>query len=144
VTFEGAPQHLVLFDGVCSLCNAGVDFILARDPEPGAKFVFASLQSTLATDVLARHGAPALELKTMYLIENYGSTEEQLHARAHGVLRVLTLLGGPFALLTPFTWIPAVLLNPFYALVASTRYKLFGKKETCRVPSPKERARILA
>jgi predicted DCC family thiol-disulfide oxidoreductase YuxK len=144
VTSETAPQHLVLFDGVCSLCSASVDFIIARDPAPGAKFVFASLQSTLATEVLARNGAPVLELNTMYLVENYGTANEHLHSRAHGVLRVLTLLGGPFAWVVPFTWMPAGLLNPVYALVASTRYKLFGKKETCRVPTPEERARILA
>src|SRR5258706_16452898 len=82
---------ILLYDGVCGLCNRLVQFILRRDP--GGVFRFASLQSPLAGRILARHGADATDLDTVYVVVNYDQNDEQLLPRSDAVIFILRNLG---------------------------------------------------
>jgi predicted DCC family thiol-disulfide oxidoreductase YuxK len=133
----GAAGHpVVFFDGVCGLCNAAVDYIVARDP--GGVFRFAPLQGELAARTVRPEDVASL--KTLVLWDARG-----LHRRSTAVWRILWGLGGFQAFLGAMLWcVPWPLRDAGYRLVSSIRYRLFGRKETCRMPSPEERARFLA
>jgi predicted DCC family thiol-disulfide oxidoreductase YuxK len=132
---------VVLYDGVCGLCNGLVRFLLPRDRE--GKLWFAPLQSAFAARVLARHGRDPRDLDTMYLIVDYGRETERLFERARAVLHVLGEIGGIWRLARVFGILPTPLLNLGYAFVARVRYRVFGKYETCPLPGPGERARFV-
>ena len=133
---EITPSPLIIFDGVCNLCNASVDFIVRHDK--AARFRFTPNQGPLAQTLLARHGKPAEEVGTIYLLEN-----DQLYEQSDAVLRIARHLGFPWSLAAVFLIIPRFIRNSAYKWIARNRYKWFGKKETCRLPSPEERARFV-
>jgi predicted DCC family thiol-disulfide oxidoreductase YuxK len=175
---RGGPSDLgahpiLLYDGVCGLCNRLVQFILRRDP--GGVFRFASLQSSLAGRILARHGADAGDLDTVYLVVNAEQADEQLLARSDAVIFVLRHLGqaslrlaGPFgfaqgrlakapvptqarAMATAF-WrvagalllvVPRTVRDWGYGVVARNRYRVFGRYDVCPLPSEATRDRFL-
>jgi predicted DCC family thiol-disulfide oxidoreductase YuxK len=136
------PPPIVLYDGVCGLCNRFVQFILHRDPN--ATFRFASLQSALAARILARHGTSPSGLDTVYLVLNHELPSEQILSRSDAVLSVLKKLQGPWwpvaLLVQP---IPKFLRNPAYALIARHRYRLFGRSEKCMLPRDADHSRFL-
>lgn len=127
---------VVLFDGVCNLCNGSVNFLLDRDHRE--TFRFASLQSDAGQRLLAEHGLPADDFDSFVLVE-----EGRAYTRSTAALRVARRLGFPWRLASLLLVIPAFLRDPFYDLVAKNRYRWFGKEETCRVPTPELRARFL-
>ena len=127
-----AEQHIVLFDGVCNLCNGAVRFILARDPE--GHFRFASLQSETARRLL-KDDAPA---ETIVLIEA-GKT----YTKSTAALRIARGLRFPWPLLYALVAIPRPLRDLVYDWVARHRYAWFGKRETCPVPTPEVRWRFM-
>ncbi|ELY70345.1 thiol-disulfide oxidoreductase DCC family protein [Natrinema versiforme] len=118
---------IILFDGVCNLCNGFVQFILPRDTE--GKFRFASLQSDVGTELLAEHDLPTDELESIVLIEG-----EDSYVKSDAVIRIARHLGGPYALLGPFRFLPRRLRNWAYDFVAARRYRWFGKKDQCAMP----------
>lgn len=126
-----------MFDGVCSLCNASVDFVMRHDRR--GRIAFASLQSDEAATYLAAHGkhADAL-LDTVVLADGAG-----LHERSTAALRVLRALGLPWSLLYGLVAVPRPLRDAVYRWVARHRYRWFGKRETCRLPTSEERARFV-
>lgn len=128
-------QQILFFDGVCNLCNAFVDFLIQRDKE--AKFTFAPLQGETAARLLPAH-IPA-QLKSVVLYQD-GKTWEKSDA----ALVVLTELGGIWGLAKIFWLLPRVFRDAIYEFVAANRYKLFGKRETCRLPTPAEKSRFLS
>jgi predicted DCC family thiol-disulfide oxidoreductase YuxK len=133
---------ILLYDGVCGLCNRFVQFVLKRDAED--RFRFASLQSDLAATILQRHHRDPHDLDTLYLVTNYQEPDERLTARSDAVLAVLRQLGGfwrtaAFAL----QLLPRWLRDWKYSLVARTRYRLFGKYDACPLPREKDRHRFL-
>ena len=128
---DGA-ERIVLFDGVCNLCNGAVRFILARDPE--ARFRFASLQSDVARRLL--NGAPPAE--TMVLIE-----AGKVHTKSDAALRIARQLHAPWPLLYGFVAIPRSLRDAVYDWVARHRYAWFGKRDVCMLPTPQMRGRFL-
>lgn len=132
-----AGEAVLMFDGVCSLCNTSVDFVMRYDER--RRFAFASLQSEVATAYLAAHGkrADAL-LDTVVLID-----EDGVHERSAAALRVLRGLGLPWSLLYGLVAVPRPLRDAVYRWIASNRYRWFGKRETCRLPTPEERARFV-
>ena len=133
---------ILLYDGVCGLCNRFVQFILRRDPT--AIFRFAALQSPLAAEILARHGANPTDLDTVYVVLNHSQPDESLLAQSDAGLFVLQQLGGIWraaALILRF--IPRPLRNWAYDLVARDRYRIFGRYDTCPLPSEATRARFL-
>ena len=137
---DSAFQHLLLFDGVCGLCHRWVRFVLARDKE---RLVgFAALQSDVAAEALARHGEePSLD--SLAFIVDLGRDGERLIRGARGVLQLLGILGFPWSIARGFGVLPNFLLNPAYAAVARIRYRLFGRYDSCQLPSPEERDRFL-
>jgi len=140
----GAPkrQDLILYDGVCGLCNRFVQFILARDHAD--RFRFATLQSDLGREIVLRHGGDPSAISTVYLIENWGD-EEAEHARIRGkaALYAIHRLGGIWRILGAARILPAFFLDAGYRLVARFRYRLFGRLETCPVPTPETRRKFL-
>jgi len=133
-----AGEPLVLFDGVCNLCHASVNFIIDRDPT--SRFRFASMQSEAGRAALARHGLPTPvgDPENMVLIEG-----DRAYDRSTAALRIARMLSGPVKLLWALILVPAFVRDAVYRFVARNRYRWFGKSDQCRVPSPDLRARFL-
>jgi predicted DCC family thiol-disulfide oxidoreductase YuxK len=120
-------MNIILFDGVCNLCNSTVNFII--DHDRGNQFRFASLQSDYGQNIIKRFNLTDQYLNTLVLIEG-----EKVYLRAVAVLRILKHLGGIYRLAYIFIIIPTPILNFFYNIVAKYRYRWFGKRDTCRIP----------
>ncbi|SRR5260370_33594846 len=146
------PHPIILYDGVCGLCNRLNQFVLRRDPD--AIFRFASLQSPFAARILTRHGGDLQDLDTVYVVVNHDLTkhdvtkethaDERLLSRSDAVLFVLKQLGGIWKLLGLFLQVlPRPVRDAAYCLVARNRYRIFGRFETCMLPSPEYRDRFL-
>ena len=125
---------IIFFDGVCGLCNRFIDFVIARD---GARlFRFATLQGDTARERLPEAD---LDLNTMVLWEEQGILRKSTAAA-----RILIRLGGVWALCgIALRLVPRPLRDLGYSFVATNRYRVFGKKVTCRMPTATERARFL-
>lgn len=130
------PDHLLLFDGVCTLCNSSVDFVIQRDSH--RRFRFASLQSEVGQQVLREHGLSQTELDSVLYLQN-----GVLHTKSGAALRIAAQLNGFWPVFAVFLLIPPFLRDWVYAWVARNRYAWFGKRETCRVPTPEERSLFL-
>ena len=128
---------VVLFDGVCNLCNEYVQFLIHRDPD--AVFRFAPLQSPIAEDLLADSDIDPNELDSIVLVEN-GTVYEKSGA----VLRVAAHIGGVYRLLVPFRYVPGGIRNAVYDFVATRRYRWFGKRDQCMMPPPDVETQFLA
>lgn len=131
------PQAIILFDGVCNLCNRMVDIAIRRDPH--GRFRFASLQSERGRALAAEHGIDTDTLSSMVLIES-----GQAYLRSTAALRVYRRLSGPLRLLWPLIIVPVPIRDAAYRLIAKRRYRWFGKRETCRLPTEADRERFLA
>ncbi|WP_049928916.1 thiol-disulfide oxidoreductase DCC family protein [Halopiger goleimassiliensis] len=127
---------IVLFDGVCNLCTGFVQFLVPRDPE--GRFHFASLQSDVGERLLTTHGLAGDELDSIVLIEG-----EDVYVKSAAVIRIASILGGIYALARPLRYLPRRLRDWGYDLVAANRYRLFGKKEQCMMPSEDVQSRFL-
>lgn len=129
---------VILFDGVCNLCNGAVVFILERDPR--ARFRFAALQSEPATALLASMGVDRHALPdSMVLIER-----GQVYVRSRAALRIARGLRFPWSLLSVFLLLPPRLGDALYDVVARNRYRWFGKRDACMVPTPELEKRFLS
>jgi len=136
------PHPILLYDGVCGLCNRFVQLILHRDRN--AVFRFASLQSHLATRILARHGANPNDLDTVYVVINHELPDESLLSRTDAVAFVLKQLGGPWNPAASLLQIlPKFLRDPAYNAVARRRYRIFGRSEKCMLPHDADHSRFL-
>jgi predicted DCC family thiol-disulfide oxidoreductase YuxK len=137
-----SSNPILLYDGVCGLCNRLVQFTLGRDH--GDVFRFASLQSSLGVGILARHGASASDLSTFYVILRHGQPDEQLLARSDAVVYVLQRLGVGWRVCGS-VWgrLPRLLRDALYNLVARNRYRVFGKLDTCPMPEARQRYKFL-
>lgn len=128
-------RRILFFDGVCGLCNWSIDFVLARDSR--GDFQFAPLQGETAQALL--EAADTADLNTVVLWVN-GRT----YRKSAAVVRVLWQLDPVWQCVGTLLWlIPLPLRNLGYTLVANNRYRMFGKKDTCRLPTPQERVRFL-
>jgi len=133
---------ILLYDGVCGLCNRLNQFVLRRDP--AGIFRFASLQSALAARILSRRGADAADLDTVYVVVNPDQPDEYLLARSDAAIFVLKQLGGFWGLLGLVAQFkPRFLRDWGYRIVARNRYRVFGRFETCMLPSSETRDRFL-
>jgi predicted DCC family thiol-disulfide oxidoreductase YuxK len=135
---DSAPNSypLILFDGVCNLCNSTVDFILRRDKR--GLFRFASLQSEPASRLMRERGLDPGSLDSVVLMHG-----DRVYLRSSAALRIAGLLGGPLALTGVFWLVPKPLRDAVYRWVAANRYRWFGRRDTCRVPTAAEQARFL-
>lgn len=134
-----SANPILLYDGVCGLCNRLVQFVLKRDSS--GYFRFASLQSGFASRILRQHGFDPDDLDTVYLVEEPG---ERLTARSDAVISVLRKLGGLWpAVAFLLRALPKSLRDWGYNVVARNRYRIFGKHDICLLPEEKYRHRFL-
>jgi predicted DCC family thiol-disulfide oxidoreductase YuxK len=129
-------RPVILFDGVCHLCSGWVQFAIARDP--AANLCFAPIQSVHGQDFLRRRGLPLDRFETFYLIDGGVVLE-----KSTAVLRMLGYLNWPWPLLKVVWIVPRPLRDWLYDRVARNRYRWFGRRETCLVPTPEIARRFL-
>ena len=127
---------IVLFDGVCNLCNSLVLFIIKRDKD--AKFKFASLQSNTAQSLLRKHNLPIVVVDSFVLIK-----DDTFSEKSSAGLYLLKEIGGLWKLLYIFILIPRPLRDFVYDKIANSRYKVFGKRDECMVPTDELKDRFL-
>jgi predicted DCC family thiol-disulfide oxidoreductase YuxK len=131
-------NNIVLFDGVCNLCNATVYFIIKRDKKE--LFKFASLQSKFGLDITAKTSPNQKGLDTIFYIR-----ENKQYKRSTAALYILKDLGNGWQVLFySLIWIPWFIRDLGYRFISSIRYRVWGKKDSCMVPSPDLKARFLA
>jgi len=131
-----ALEHpIIFFDGVCGMCNRFVNIILRADRK--GVFRFAPLQGETAQRLLPPLPDDPTEWSMLYL------DERGVHDQSDASLEVYRRLGGWWAVLSLARFVPRFLRTPVYRLIARNRYRWFGRQETCRVPTPEERARFL-
>jgi predicted DCC family thiol-disulfide oxidoreductase YuxK len=136
------PKPIILYDGVCGLCNRLVQFVLKRDSR--GRFHFAWLQGLFAAKVLARHGLSPSDLDTVYVVLDYEQPGERLAARSDAVIVILRELGRMWnALALAMRLVPRWFRNWGYNLVARYRYRIFGKYDSCPLPEATHRDRFL-
>lgn len=131
--------RLVLYDGVCGLCDKSVQWLLDNDPE--GRLRFAPLQGETAAAVLARH-PEVEEIDSILFVEREGD-EERVYWRSRALFRIAAHLQTRWRALRLLRIFPAFLTDLGYRLVAKIRYRVWGKLDSCRVPTPDERARFL-
>jgi predicted DCC family thiol-disulfide oxidoreductase YuxK len=127
---------ILLFDGVCNLCNASVQFVLKRDT--AGQFRFASLQSEAGQQLLGQFAKAPADFSTVVLIE-----KGQLFTKSDAALRVARRLPGLWPALYGFIFLPRFLRNGVYDWIARNRYRWFGKQEQCMLPRPEWKERFL-
>lgn len=129
-------QPIVLFDGVCNFCDASVNFIISRDR--AGVFRFAPLQSDAGRELIEKYSIPA-DVDSVILIDN-----DRAFIHSDAALRIAQRLGGVWKLLSLFRIVPRSIRDWGYKLFAKNRYRLFGKKDSCMMPTPEIRERFLA
>ncbi|QDP41992.1 thiol-disulfide oxidoreductase DCC family protein [Radiobacillus deserti] len=129
-------ERIILFDGECNFCDKSVQFVMKRDPN--AQFKFASLQSEIGQELLRKYNAPT-DMDSFVLIEN-----KSCYFQSSAALRVCKHLKGLWKIAYCFLIIPKPVRDFFYGIIAKNRYKWFGKRDSCRIPSPEERERFLS
>src|SRR4029079_8938842 len=134
---QNADGHVVLYDGVCALCNGFVRFVLARDRT--GVFRFAPLQGPLGTRV-----QPDGPLRTVYVLVDCGTPAERSLTKARAVLFVLNALGWPWKAAAIVRVFPVAWLDHAYDFVARHRYRVFGRYDVCPLPQPEHRSRFIA
>jgi predicted DCC family thiol-disulfide oxidoreductase YuxK len=128
---------VILFDGVCNLCNGFINFLIDHDPDE--HFRFAPLQWDGARALLESCGTIDTDMRSIVLVDDSGC-----YSRSSAVLRIFSRLSGPWRYLRFLRFFPAWLRDPVYDLVARNRYRWFGRRDVCRVPTPELLGRFLA
>ena len=129
-------SQILLFDGVCNLCNATVQFVLKRDKNH--HFKFASLQSKFGQEFLKKHNLNTANFNTFILIE-----DNSYSIKSAAILKVFKQLGDFWRTLYAFIIIPKIIRDSLYDVVARNRYSIFGKKKGCMIPNKKISARFI-
>lgn len=138
---DGQGRHLILFDGVCGLCDHLVQFVLRHDRR--GIFHFAPLQSDIGREAVAQAGGDPNVLTTMYVVADFQSAARRTLTKSRAALFVAERLGWPWRLAMALRAVPRPLLDPLYDLVARIRYRIFGRFEHCILPTPGFRQRFL-
>lgn len=127
------PDHLILFDGVCNLCNTSVHFVIDRDSS--RTFRYASLQSALGQSIQERFGRNPQQIDSVVYVEN-----GRYYDRSTAALKIARHLDGFWRWLYVFILIPPMIRNVVYDWIGRNRYRWFGKQDACRMPTPELRA----
>jgi predicted DCC family thiol-disulfide oxidoreductase YuxK len=135
--WSSSEPSLILFDGVCNLCSGVVRFVIARDPD--SRFRFAPLQSDAAAVRLQPFAGVMANLDSIALVEG-----DRLFTRSAAALRIARGLRYPWPLAYVFIAVPGPLRDGVYDFIARRRYRWYGRRETCWMPTPELRARFLA
>lgn len=128
-------EGIILFDGMCNLCSSSVQFIIKRDPD--GYFSFASMQSEEAKKLMIQYQVPT-DIDSIVVID-----QKKYFLQSSAALQICKHLKGKWKMLTVFRVIPRKIRDRFYNYIAKNRYKWFGKKDTCMVPTVEMRARFL-
>lgn len=139
-TIVEGGRTLLLYDGVCGLCNHLVQFLIRRDRRDRLRF--AALQSLLGRSLVQAAGGDPDILATLYAFVN-GPRGPQARVRSRAVLTAVAALGGIYRPIGFLRIVPAFVLDPCYRLVARLRYRVFGRHDTCMLPTPEQRDRFL-
>ncbi len=134
-------SHIVLYDGVCGLCNNFVKFVVRHDHSQ--TFLFASLQSDFAYRALSKHNCNPKDLNTVFVIVDYGLKSERLLLRAKAAIYVLSRLGVGWRFFALLNLLPDSLLDFTYNFIAKYRYQWFGKYDACHVPDSESSERFI-
>jgi len=129
-------KPIILFDGVCNLCNNAVQFIIRHDPDE--KFLFASLQSEFGQQLMKQYSLPSENFNSFILVQ-----DNKVYNKSTGALKVAKELIGTWKLLYIFIVVPRFIRDAVYTWIANNRYKWFGKKDDCMIPTPQLKARFL-
>ena len=129
-------RYIVIFDGICNFCNGSVNFIIKRDPK--GVFSFAPMQSEIAQELMQKHKIEKEELDTFLLFKN-GS----VYDRSDAALEITRNLTGFWHLFQIFKILPKANRDGLYNLFARNRYALFGKRDSCMIPTPEIRKRFI-
>jgi predicted DCC family thiol-disulfide oxidoreductase YuxK len=133
--------HLVLYDGVCGLCNRLLQFLLRHDRR--GVFSFAALQSNVGRSMVARSGGDPGALTSFYVVADYQTGASRVFTRSDAALFIAGQLGWPWKAARWLRVVPKTLRDLAYDLVARSRYRVFGRYETCLLPSPEHRRRFV-
>ncbi|MEX0929067.1 MAG: DCC1-like thiol-disulfide oxidoreductase family protein [Balneolales bacterium] len=120
---------IILFDGICNLCNSSINFVIDRDS--GQHFRYSALQSKKGQQLMKEHNFSSGDLTSIVLIEENG-----IYVKSAAALMIARKLTFPWPLLYGFMIIPAFMRNIVYDIIARNRYRWFGKQNECRVPTP--------
>ena len=131
-----STQSIILFDGVCNFCNSSVNFVIRRDSKN--RFQFAALQSNTGKALLKQYHLPENQLDSFVLIE-----DNEAHTQSTGALKVCKHLSGAWPIFYVFILIPAFIRNGIYHFIAKNRYKWFGKKDACMIPTSAVKSKFL-
>ena len=134
--FPIAAHPLILFDGVCNLCNGAVQYVIKHDKKK--RFRFGSLQGETGQKILAHYNLPSDNYNSFLLIEN-----GKCYSRSTAALRVLKHLGYPLKLGYALIIIPSFIRDFVYGVIARNRYKWFGKQDSCWMPTPDLKSRFV-
>ena len=129
-------QSIILFDGLCNLCDAAVNFVIKHDVEKN--FLFTSLQSDVGQKLLKKYNLPLENFNSFTLIQN-----NEVYTQSTAALKVAKQLKSGIKFIYIFIIIPPFIRNAIYNWIAKNRYKWFGKKEVCLIPTPELKARFL-
>ena len=138
---ESTSSPIILYDGVCGLCNRAVQFLLKRDRHDRLRF--ASLQSEFAAQLLQRHGFDNKDLDTVYVVLNQGDAGEALLAKGDAFLVFAKEIGGVWNIARMGRIIPRPIRNWLYDFVARHRYQVFGKYDACMLPDPRYKHKFI-
>ncbi|OUS00939.1 thiol-disulfide oxidoreductase [Flavobacteriales bacterium 33_180_T64] len=133
------PKHkqLILFDGVCNLCNSSIQYVIKHDKKD--KFRFAPLQSEIGKQIIEHYNIDLLKIDSILLY----SQKNGLSSKSTAALKVAKQLGFPRNLMAIFFIIPTFIRNIVYDYIAKNRYKWYGKREACMIPTPELKAKFL-
>ena len=130
-------RQIIIFDGVCNLCNGAVNFIIKRDPK--GLFLFTPKQSDIAQKIIADHQVPEVSLDTLLLIKGNSCL-----VGSDAVLEIMKNLSGLWFIFRVFKRLPQPFRDLFYRVIARNRYLLFGRRETCMIPTKALSGRFIA
>ncbi len=130
-------QHkIILFDGVCNLCNTSINLVIRKDKKDC--FRFAALQSEIGKKYISKFNINPKETDSIVLID-----KDTIYIKSTAALHIAKSLSGAYPILFGFIIIPSFIRNWLYDIVAKNRYKWYGKKESCMIPTPELKAKFL-
>ena len=134
-------SHLILYDGVCGLCDRLVRFVLERDRR--CVFNFASLQSDTGRNLVERFGANPDEVSSFFVVADYRGDPGRMFSKSRAAMFVARELGWPWKAAAVMGVLPAAIRDRVYDLIARNRYRIFGRVEQCQFPRPEFRRRFI-
>ena len=131
-------KKIILFDGVCNLCNRSVNYVIKHDKKD--MFRFAALQSEIGNKLVAQRNIDTTKIDSILLLE----PNIAYYTKSTAALQIGKTFGGGWQLLTVLEWIPEVFRDWIYDVVARNRYRWFGKRDQCMIPTPELKSKFLA